>query len=238
MSTDLITFGEPTHLHQLFTKPPQSIPHSILINGLSPTRAASRDIPALRDMAVSHNPHDEAAEAERPASPAASDTDMALCLSCETGYSNEDLLELPCHDRYCKDCLTTLFEAAIKDEELFPPRCCGLRISFKLARTQLPKDLAKRFKMIRLELSTKQRTYCCVPACSTFIAPHSIHNGQAICQSCRTVTCSKCRNKWHFGPCTEGDESAFFDLARAEKWKKCPTCLRFVEKTHGCNLVM
>jgi hypothetical protein len=165
-------------------------------------------------------------------------TNHRYCEACTSSLPPAESIQVSCGDYYCSECLVKLFAHAIKDETMYPPRCCGITISMKRARQHLPKHLAKDFKERQLELRTKDRTYCWRPQCSTFIAPHSIHNGQAICQKCRAVTCAKCKNKWHYGSCVEGDDAAFFEFVRSEKMKKCPTCKRFVEKNGGCNHVV
>ncbi len=165
-------------------------------------------------------------------------TYLRTCEACTNRLSPGKFAQLSCSDYYCSDCLTKLFESAIKDETMFPPRCCGTEIRLRRAADHLPRVLVKEFKEREVELRTKDRTYCWRPYCSTFIAPHSIHNSQAICQKCRAVTCSRCKNAWHFGPCIEGDDAAFFELVRSKKIKKCPGCKRMVEKNGGCNHVV
>ena len=121
---------------------------------------------------------------------------LERCTACLTKTPSNELVELRCVDKYCCPCLEKMFETAMKDETMFPPSCCGISISTKVVQGRLPKSLLWRFRMKQPELSTRNRLYCHVPKCSAFIAPHSVHNGQAICQKCRSVTCSKCRNKW------------------------------------------
>lgn len=166
--------------------------------------------------------------------------DMSTCTVCTSEIALSQLIGLRCGSLYCKDCLTKVFENAMKDETAYPPSCCGgEEIPIKLATKHLPKSLITRFKARKLELTTRNKTYCYQPICSAFIAPHSIHNGQAICQTCRSVTCNKCRKRFHFGPCVQTeDEAAFFELIRSTRWKRCPACRRMVEKNDGCNHIV
>lgn len=157
------------------------------------------------------------------------------CSACSTKVPSTEVIRLRCADRYCNVCLAKIFETAMKDEAMYPPSCHGMRIPTKLVQTRLSKSLLRRFREMQPELSTRNKTYCHRTTCSAFIAPHSIHNGQAICQKCRSVTCSKCRNAWHFGRCLEGDDAALFELMRSTNWKRCPECRRVVEKNDGCN---
>jgi hypothetical protein len=160
------------------------------------------------------------------------------CVACTGTFPQEQLAEVRCSDNYCKPCLEKIFETALKDETMFPPSCCGMAISLKLAQPHISKQTLRTYRTKSVELRVKNRTYCWKANCSAFIAPHSIHNGEAICQRCRARTCSRCKNRGHFGPCVEGEDAAFFKLVRARKLKKCPSCKRMVEKNGGCNHVV
>jgi hypothetical protein len=160
------------------------------------------------------------------------------CIVCLCSYPSHELLTLRCSDDYCSNCLDKIFATALKDETMFPPSCCGISIKLKSAETHISNAVLKEYKAKWVELHTKNKTYCWKAACSAFIAPHSIHNGQAICQRCRARTCSKCKNAWHYGPCPEGEDTAFYEFLRKRKLKKCPQCRRMVEKNGGCNHIM
>jgi hypothetical protein len=47
------------------------------------------------------------------------------------------LIRRPCGDLYCTVCLKSLFMRSIKDETLFPPRCCGERIPLSTIEAKL-----------------------------------------------------------------------------------------------------
>jgi hypothetical protein len=160
------------------------------------------------------------------------------CVACTGNFPQGQLAEVRCSDHYCSPCLEQVFQTALKDEIMFPPSCCGMAISLKSAQPYISKQTLRTYRTKSVELRVKNRTYCWRANCSTFIAPHSIHNGEAICQKCRARTCSRCKNRGHFGPCEEGEDAAFFELVRARKLKKCPSCKRMVEKNGGCNHVM
>lgn len=157
------------------------------------------------------------------------------CSNCDEQHSEDKLLHLACACRYCHECLEFIFGFALKNEECYPPDCCFGAISFRLARHHLSPALARNFAAKKLEMSTKKKTYCHNVSCNTFIAPHSIHNGDAHCQKCRFITCSKCKQKSHFGPCTDKTNEELEQLAKEQGWKKCPACERLVERDGGCN---
>lgn len=170
--------------------------------------------------------------------PSNANNELASCGACSEQFPANKLVKVRCGHEYCGGCLKKFFEEAMKDEAMYPPRCCQIKIPLILAQKELPKDTIRRFNRKSLELATRNRTYCYKAFCSAFIAPHSIHNGQAICQKCGAVTCSKCKDAWHYGPCSEGEDAAFFDFIRSTRWKKCPECRRIVEKSNGCNHIV
>lgn len=185
-------------------------------------------------MAISENEHVEVVETVPDASP----DDLQECLACAGKFPNNELIALRCVHRYCRACMEKIFETALKDETMFPPKCCGIDIRTKRVQTHISTRLVRMFKARQPELSTRNRTYCHRARCSAFIAPHSIHNGQAFCQKCGAITCSKCRKQSHFGACLEGEDAAFFELIRSTDWKRCPECKRMVEKNDGCDHIM
>ncbi|GIZ48315.1 hypothetical protein CKM354_001138200 [Cercospora kikuchii] len=171
-----------------------------------------------------------------PAPPPAS----TRCTACGDTLEPKKMLHLNCRCAYCSTCLTHLFTRALTDETLYPPSCHLLPIDFAKARSFLPHTLLRTYRHKATELNTKNKIYCSnVAKCNAFIAPHSIHNGQAFCQKCGQATCVKCKEKEHFGPCDETKGLlAVMQMAGQKKWKACPECKRLVEKADGCNHVV
>ena len=165
----------------------------------------------------------------------ASRESMDRCMACSTKHEAGGLITLHCGHRWCKSCLQATFRLSLKDETMYPPRCCWYNIPLKEVQEHLPKSLSREFQSRQLEMETKNKTYCHKTNCSAFIAPHSIHNGEAICQKCNARTCAKCKEKSHFGPCSGGEDAAFMEYARSNSWKRCPTCRRMVEREDGCS---
>lgn len=126
-----------------------------------------------------------------------------------------------------------MFEMAIKDESAYPPKCCGSRILLKAVRRKLPTAILRQFQQRQVEMSTKDKTYC--HACLTFVAPQSVHNERAICQQCRSSTCTRCKEEWHFGRCTQGLDPTFVAYVRSHDLKRCPNCGRLIARDGGCK---
>lgn len=161
---------------------------------------------------------------------------LIRCVACTDNANPNDIVRAPCGHNYCRDCLQNLFSSSMKDETLYPPRCCKRPIPLGDARKVLPKDLASEFVNRKDEMETRDRTYCYDPRCSTFIRPYTINGTLARCSRCRQTTCTDCKNQWHFGDCPR-DEAVEELLATATEnhWRQCPECKRVVELVYGCN---
>jgi hypothetical protein len=156
------------------------------------------------------------------------------CMACRSKAEAHNMTFLRCGDWWCAECLEHRFKLSLKDETMYPPQCCHYHvITLKEVERWLSKSLIREFQSKQLELRTKNKTYCHRSTCSAFIAPHSIHNYEAICQKCSARTCGKCKGKWHFGPCSAGDNADFMEFAKLNTWKRCPQCKRMVEKNDG-----
>ena len=200
-----------------------------LIAGMQPYQTSTMGTQAVDSFVIRSKKHDVSL-AETPFT--------QVCTPCGTACEISKLVALQCLDYWCDACLERRYRLALKDETMYPPRCCLSAVLLKDVKKHLPKALVRELQARQLELNTKDKTYCHKPTCSEFIAPHSIHNNEAICQKCNARTCKKCRAKWHFGPCSAGDAAAFMQVASSNDWKRCPTCRRMVEKADGCNHMM
>ncbi|RSL65566.1 hypothetical protein CEP53_003620 [Fusarium sp. AF-6] len=46
------------------------------------------------------------------------------CIACTDRFPAPALLRSPCSHEYCRECLVGLVQSSLRDESLFPPRCC------------------------------------------------------------------------------------------------------------------
>jgi hypothetical protein len=165
---------------------------------------------------------------------------LGHCVACGDTKDFFDVARVLCNHEYCRECLASLFQASMKDESLFPPRCDGQAIPLNQVRFFLPVDLAKEFEERFVELSAKNRVYCHDPQCSTFIPwPASVERMEGewlTCPTCEKTTCAICKAAAHTGDCP--DDTALQQLletAGNEQWQRCYQCHRFVELEQGCN---
>lgn len=165
---------------------------------------------------------------------------LGHCVAC--GYTKDffDVARVPCDLEYCRECLASLFQASMKDESLFPPRCDGQAIPLNQVRFFLPVELAKEFEERSVELSAKNRVYCHDPRCSTFILwPASMERMEGewlTCPACEKTTCTTCKAAAHTGDCPNDTAlQQLLDTTGNEQWQRCYQCHRFVELEQGCN---
>ena len=100
---------------------------------------------------------------------------------CTACLEDQEILQMPCEDCYCRTCTVRLFADSLHDETLYPPKCCGKTIPISLAQSFLGSDLATRFERKAIEFGTQNRTYCCATDCATFIEPGYIAGAVGTC---------------------------------------------------------
>ncbi|KAK8186656.1 hypothetical protein BC567DRAFT_154388, partial [Phyllosticta citribraziliensis] len=158
------------------------------------------------------------------------------CAACLEDKKYFECASTPCGHYYCADCIEHLFLDAVKDETLYPPRCC---------RTEIPLDSVRKFLSLRTERDfirkapeweTKNRTYCARPTCSAWIRPYLIRNDIADCPSCRSRTCTICKAGAHGDrDCPQDKETQqLLEMAQDNQWQRCNQCRRLISLESGC----
>lgn len=175
-----------------------------------------------------YSPVDDASERSEPAI-----KKVENCTSCMEKFLDTEILHSACGHRYCAGCVANFIRAAIKDESLFPPRCCGVPWDINSALRFLPVDLIAEFRFVAYERADRGRTYCSNPRCSRYLFPEV----KGFCVICGSKTCIKCKQAAHEGACKVVD-AWLADMAADMKWKTCFNCGRYVELHSGCNHVM
>jgi hypothetical protein len=177
----------------------------------------------------------------RPPSVLARHSYPRQCVACLDTFPIHHTAHGPCRHNYCRPCMQELFQNALDDRTLFPPRCCHRRIGVRHVWRFLPKNLLVRFAARQREYDTPNRTYC--HRCSVFVPPR-IQNGndeaaiatRAVCPSCQVATCTTCKNEFHSGACPEDEQTVQFrSLAQQMGWRACPSCNTMVERNGGCS---
>ncbi|KAJ4387687.1 hypothetical protein N0V93_008285 [Gnomoniopsis smithogilvyi] len=154
------------------------------------------------------------------------------CTSCIESTPELLLIRAPCQHEYCHDCIKSLFTLAMRDETLFPPKCCQQAIPAEQHARILGSNLVHLYHAKQIEFSTENRTYCHNTECGKFI--NSVDAGH--CSSCGMRTCTSCKKVAHLGDCPQDAElHRILEMAEQKGWRRCTKCNSMVELSHGCN---
>ncbi|KAG6300370.1 hypothetical protein E4U09_007024 [Claviceps aff. purpurea] len=93
--------------------------------------------------------------------------DLRRCAGCASDVA---LTGCPCSHDYCRDCMVNLFNAAIGDESLFPPRCCKMAIPIDLVQSCLSAELLATYEAKKLEYMTLESQWN-VLSCADLLYP-------------------------------------------------------------------
>ncbi|KAM6491000.1 hypothetical protein JOM56_013239 [Amanita muscaria] len=160
------------------------------------------------------------------------------CVSCTDKVPKTKCLTATCKHIYCHACIISLVEACIRDETLYPVKCCQQPLS----RTQLESILTVK---LRMEFDDKcrefgtpaqLRVYCNNPRCSAFLGSSSGTIEDIFCGSCRTSTCTECKRASHPRErCPENEDAIRVrKMAADQGWQTCPGCRAIIELDTGC----
>lgn len=190
----------------------------------------------MNRVSLSDNPGNDAGPSRSASSSKAKAAGME-CAACLEQYDTGSLFMSSCGHSYCRDCNRQLFIGAIRDEELYPPRCCGQIVPPGIALRLLNYHELQDFCERAIEHSTKDRVYCAEPTCSKFIPPFKIENEHGTCSQCRQATYLPCRSLAHPGvDCPMDDKlQSVLTMADEENWRRCSSCRAMIELHHGCN---
>ncbi|KAG2050390.1 hypothetical protein BDR06DRAFT_891739, partial [Suillus hirtellus] len=162
------------------------------------------------------------------------------CVICHDPIFGEEVLA-PCNHFFDISCITDLFRSAMRDERLYPPRCCHQNIPLPQVRPHLTQAFLTEFELKAQEYGTLKRVYCVESTCSRFLGP--LHDGGSskifTCPSptCMTMTCGKCRGRYKrfTHSCTpDAETEVVLTLSRASGWSRCPGCAQMIELSVGC----
>ncbi|KAJ4842244.1 hypothetical protein Tsubulata_046560 [Turnera subulata] len=182
----------------------------------------------------------------------------SVCEICaETRTSNEFFSIKGCSHAYCTHCVAQYIESRLQ-ENIIKIRCpvsdCKKGwLDPVNCREILPGEVFDRWGNALCEAAVprSKKFYCPYKDCSAML----IKEGRRVskeceCPNCKRSFCVKCKVAWHSGmKCDafqklneEQDENErgmedimLAKLAGDKRWKRCPVCRVYVEKTEGCN---
>jgi len=161
------------------------------------------------------------------------------CVSCEEQQPLHDVFITQCEHAYCKVCIVELVEHTVRDEELYPMRCCKSNLPLERLQKWISPELLKLFREKCIEYESIDRVYCADPGCSKFITGDNVDKATkvATCLTCSKTTCTLCNKASHGDQECPEDSSVtlLFETAKANEWKRCYSCHAMIGISTGCN---
>lgn len=178
----------------------------------------------------------------------------AYCAICmEAKFPFECFSMKGCDHMYCTSCVSQYVAAKVEDNltsiDCPDPECRDGFLEPEMCRLILPPDVFDRWGNALCEMTLSSiKFYCPYKDCSALLIDEGGDDGMAItdseCPHCFRLFCVQCKVPWHTGfTCKEygelGPERATEDLmliqiAKTQKWQRCPKCYYFVERIAGC----
>ncbi|OMO70521.1 Zinc finger, RING-type [Corchorus capsularis] len=199
-------------------------------------------------LSVKENIHSSESE------PRESESSLSYCQIClETKERNLMFPISGCSHSFCSDCITMHVKTRLEESTtriMCPGENCRVVLGLEPCRPLLPKEVVSLWDDLLCQKLVRETggpiIYCPFKDCS---APFSNESQEIIkeseCLSCNRLFCAQCHVPWHVGiDCEEfqklnederGREDIMLrNLAKENKWIKCPSCHMMVEKTEGC----
>ncbi|KAJ0980998.1 hypothetical protein J5N97_009253 [Dioscorea zingiberensis] len=156
-----------------------------------------------------------------------------------------------CSHAFCRACLSQHIEAKLQ-ENIAVIKCpevqCKAVLEPEICRDIVPIGVFEKWQSALCEsmVLDAKKFYCPFEDCSMLLLDDAEEKvAQAECPSCRRMFCAQCKVVWHAGlscqefqsldPNEKGeDDLILMELAKQNKWMRCPSCKFFVEKSEGC----
>ncbi|CAI0414840.1 unnamed protein product [Linum tenue] len=190
-----------------------------------------------------------------------------VCNICFETSTHDPFNPKGCDHVYCTPCTAKYIDTKLSDNKnriLCPsPGCNGL-LDPDHCRRILPQSLLDRWEASLAEsaIDDAHKLYCPYPDCSALL----INDGgggcrpgrwlffrrlwrkdwKANCPWCRRAFCVRCRVPWHSRmDCgkyqrskAKREDKMVVELAKANRWKRCPGCRMYVSKQSGCSHII
>ncbi|XAR50430.1 Ubiquitin--protein ligase [Bertholletia excelsa] len=156
-----------------------------------------------------------------------------------------------CSHSFCSDCVTQHVSIKIAENSAIvrcPGSDCSGMIELESCRSRMSSEMIARWDELLCEsmIPASEKFYCPFKDCSALM----VNDGsggilESECPVCHRLFCAQCYVPWHDGIACEEfqrlnedergrDDLMVRELAKSQKWKRCPFCKYYVEKTQGC----
>ncbi|KAF0441775.1 E3 ubiquitin-protein ligase arih1 [Gigaspora margarita] len=161
---------------------------------------------------------------------------------------------LDCRHGFCLACMKNYLNSVLKDDVVdfpikCPLRCIDVNIGERIIEKSLTKEDLENYYLKMTVSSIKNKIYCPNKKCSAMIDydhDESQPTYSLICPMCHESFCPLCRVSWHKDlTCEEyqalplhersPEDREVLNLAKNERWQRCPKCNMLVQLETGCN---
>ncbi|ESQ39983.1 hypothetical protein EUTSA_v10000966mg [Eutrema salsugineum] len=158
-----------------------------------------------------------------------------------------------CSHSYCNDCVSKYIAAKLQDNILSidcPVSGCSGRLEPEQCRVILPRQVFDRWgdALCEAVVMRSKRFYCPYKDCSALVFLDESEGEkmkESECPHCNRMVCVACGTKWHLEvTCEEFQKLAENEreredillkkMAESQKWRRCPSCKFYIEKSQGC----
>ncbi|KAJ4718701.1 RBR-type E3 ubiquitin transferase [Melia azedarach] len=182
------------------------------------------------------------------------ESSLSFCEICAERKEYDQMFRIEgCVHSFCSDCISKHVATKIRDN-ITTVTCPGLNcksiLEFDDCKPVIPKQVLESWEKALCEemIDVSQRFYCPFKDCSAMLVNDNEGGGvirESECPFCHRLFCAVCYVPWHPGiGCEEfqrlnADERGREDLmvrelAKEQKWSRCPHCKFYVERTQGC----
>ncbi|TQD77092.1 hypothetical protein C1H46_037368 [Malus baccata] len=168
-----------------------------------------------------------------------------ICDFCVEPTDVKDLFKIKgCNHFYCRECVVKFIVSKLQDNatniKCTVPGCMGM-LDLEYCRKILPNNVFDRwrnavYRKRIMESKTHKYFYCPFKDCSAMlIYKNDMKPSWWLCSRCKGEICASFKTK---GGRESGDEDKMLEeLAMKNKWRRCPGCKNYVEKSGGCDVI-
>ncbi|KAI9071307.1 hypothetical protein K1719_046736 [Acacia pycnantha] len=176
-----------------------------------------------------------------------------VCEICaDTKTANESFNISGCSHAYCTGCVVRYVGSKLQ-ENVVNIRCpvpgCGGLLEPEDCRGILPREVYDRWRVALCEavILEEEKFYYPYKDYSALLIDDGGERTitESECPNCRRLFCAQCKVSWHSGiECAEfqklgkdereKEDIMLMQLALSRKWRRCPRCRFYVEKSSGC----
>ncbi|EFH57055.1 hypothetical protein ARALYDRAFT_901400 [Arabidopsis lyrata subsp. lyrata] len=149
------------------------------------------------------------------------------------------------------------FDSAKLQDNILSIKCpvsgCSGQLGPDKCRQILPREVFDRWgdALCEAVIMGSKRFYCPYKDCSAllFLDESEVKMTESECPHCHRMVCVECGTKWHpeitcqdFQKLAENERERgdilLKNMAESNKWKRCPSCKFYIEKSEGCLYMM